>query len=176
MSTTPEEEVDVLVIGSGASGAPLTSMLVNAGRQVLVVEKGPLLRSHLEHLADSLETRHVREPLAAPERPTSGADLEVGMVHRCGKDPRSSTMRHPPTWGERAARWVRRPRSAVSSCGRRSSRSDWRWNRSDDRRRNVERRAGCGASCWPAAVAPVTASGGAGGDRTHDPGIMSPLL
>ena len=45
MNATAEEEVDVLVIGSGAGGAPLTSMLVNAGRQVLVMEKGPLLRT-----------------------------------------------------------------------------------------------------------------------------------
>ena len=46
--TTPEEEVDVLVIGSGAGGAPLTSTLVNAGRQVLVLEKGPLLRTQYQ--------------------------------------------------------------------------------------------------------------------------------
>jgi choline dehydrogenase-like flavoprotein len=46
--TTPEEEVDVLVIGSGAGGAPLTSTLVQAGRQVLVMEKGPLLRTQYQ--------------------------------------------------------------------------------------------------------------------------------
>jgi choline dehydrogenase-like flavoprotein len=48
MNMTAEEEVDVLVIGSGAGGAPLTSTLVNAGRQVLVMEKGPLLRGQYQ--------------------------------------------------------------------------------------------------------------------------------
>jgi choline dehydrogenase-like flavoprotein len=43
-----EEEVDVVVIGSGAGGAPLTSTLVQAGRQVLVLEKGPLLRTQAQ--------------------------------------------------------------------------------------------------------------------------------
>jgi choline dehydrogenase-like flavoprotein len=40
-----DEHVEFLVIGSGAGGAPLTSTLVRAGRQVLVLEKGPLLRT-----------------------------------------------------------------------------------------------------------------------------------
>ena len=40
-----EEEVDVLVIGSGAGGAPLCSTLVKAGHQVLMLEKGPMLRT-----------------------------------------------------------------------------------------------------------------------------------
>lgn len=40
-----EEEVEVLVIGSGAGGAPLANTLVKAGKQVLMLEKGPLLRT-----------------------------------------------------------------------------------------------------------------------------------
>jgi choline dehydrogenase-like flavoprotein len=43
-----EEEVDVVVIGSGGGGAPLTATLINAGRQVLVLEKGPLLRAQYQ--------------------------------------------------------------------------------------------------------------------------------
>jgi choline dehydrogenase-like flavoprotein len=43
-----EEQVDVVVIGSGGGGAPLTSTLVGAGRQVLVLEKGPLLRTQYQ--------------------------------------------------------------------------------------------------------------------------------
>ena len=39
------EEFDVVVIGSGAGGAPLTHALVEGGHQVLVLEKGPLLRT-----------------------------------------------------------------------------------------------------------------------------------
>ena len=40
-----DEEVEVLVIGSGAGGAPLANTLVKAGHQVLMLEKGPLLRT-----------------------------------------------------------------------------------------------------------------------------------
>jgi choline dehydrogenase-like flavoprotein len=40
-----EERVEVVVIGSGAGGAPLTHTLVQAGHQVLILEKGPLLRT-----------------------------------------------------------------------------------------------------------------------------------
>jgi choline dehydrogenase-like flavoprotein len=43
-----EEQVEFLVIGSGAGGAPLTHTLVGAGRQVLVLEKGPLLRTQYQ--------------------------------------------------------------------------------------------------------------------------------
>ena len=40
-----EEEVEVLVIGSGAGGAPLANTLVKGGKQVLMLEKGPLMRT-----------------------------------------------------------------------------------------------------------------------------------
>ena len=40
-----EEAVEVLVIGSGAGGAPLANTLVKGGHQVLMLEKGPLLRT-----------------------------------------------------------------------------------------------------------------------------------
>lgn len=40
-----QEHVEFVVIGSGAGGAPLTRTLVRSGRQVLVLEKGPLLRT-----------------------------------------------------------------------------------------------------------------------------------
>ncbi|MEY2441790.1 MAG: hypothetical protein QOJ46_1216, partial [bacterium] len=43
-----DEEVEVLVIGSGAGGSPLTNTLVKAGRQVLLIEKGPLMRTQLQ--------------------------------------------------------------------------------------------------------------------------------
>lgn len=40
-----DETVDVVVIGSGAGGAPLAYTLVKGGHRVLVLEKGPLLRT-----------------------------------------------------------------------------------------------------------------------------------
>jgi choline dehydrogenase-like flavoprotein len=43
-----EEHVEFLVIGSGAGGAFLTQALVTAGRQVLMLEKGPLLRTQYQ--------------------------------------------------------------------------------------------------------------------------------
>ncbi|MBO3752409.1 GMC family oxidoreductase [Streptosporangiaceae bacterium NEAU-GS5] len=41
----PEEEAEVVVIGSGAGGAPLAHALVRAGHRVVMLEKGPLLRT-----------------------------------------------------------------------------------------------------------------------------------
>lgn len=40
-----EEEVEILVIGSGAGGSPLAHTLVKGAHQVLMLEKGPLLRT-----------------------------------------------------------------------------------------------------------------------------------
>lgn len=37
-----EEEFDVIIIGSGAGGAPVAHTLVNAGKSVLILEKGPM--------------------------------------------------------------------------------------------------------------------------------------
>jgi choline dehydrogenase-like flavoprotein len=36
-------DYDVVVIGSGAGGAPVANAMVRAGKSVLVLEKGPLL-------------------------------------------------------------------------------------------------------------------------------------
>lgn len=40
-----EQLFDAIVIGSGAGGAPIANILAKAGRSVLVIEKGPLLRT-----------------------------------------------------------------------------------------------------------------------------------
>jgi choline dehydrogenase-like flavoprotein len=39
------DQFDVVIIGSGAGGAPIAHTLARAGREVLVIEKGPLLRT-----------------------------------------------------------------------------------------------------------------------------------
>nr|WP_313775795.1 GMC family oxidoreductase [Mycobacterium sp.] len=43
------ENFDVVIIGSGAGGAPIAHKLARAGKSVLVLEKGPLLRTQDEH-------------------------------------------------------------------------------------------------------------------------------
>jgi choline dehydrogenase-like flavoprotein len=35
---------DAVIIGSGAGGAPIANVLVKAGKSVLILEKGPLLK------------------------------------------------------------------------------------------------------------------------------------
>lgn len=43
------ENFDVVIIGSGAGGAPIARQLARAGHSVLVLDKGPLLRTQDEH-------------------------------------------------------------------------------------------------------------------------------
>ena len=43
------ESFDVVIIGSGAGGAPIAHTLARAGKSVLVLDKGPLLRTQEEH-------------------------------------------------------------------------------------------------------------------------------
>ncbi len=43
-----KESYDVVVIGSGAGGAPIAYELARAGKSVLVLEKGPLMRTQDE--------------------------------------------------------------------------------------------------------------------------------
>ncbi|MEC4017868.1 GMC family oxidoreductase [Streptomyces sp. H27-D2] len=46
--TPADEQAEIVVIGSGAGGAPLAHTLVRAGHQVVMLEKGPLLRTQTQ--------------------------------------------------------------------------------------------------------------------------------
>lgn len=69
MSEPVRDRYDVVIIGSGAGGAPIAAELAAAGRSVLVLEKGPLLRTQGERGPDSLSD-FKRDELfnAGPER------------------------------------------------------------------------------------------------------------
>ncbi len=43
------DNFDIVIIGSGAGGAPIAARLARAGHSVLVLDKGPLLRTQEEH-------------------------------------------------------------------------------------------------------------------------------
>src|SRR5262245_52695422 len=43
-----ETRFDIVIIGSGAGGAPIANVLARAGKSVLVLDKGPLLRPHYQ--------------------------------------------------------------------------------------------------------------------------------
>src|SRR5947209_5784924 len=43
-----QNQFDVVIIGSGAGGAPIAHILAKAGKSVLVLEKGPLLRTQYQ--------------------------------------------------------------------------------------------------------------------------------
>ncbi|MFI9201184.1 GMC oxidoreductase [Streptomyces sp. NPDC053048] len=46
--TGPVETAEIVVIGSGAGGAPVAHTLVRAGHRVVMLEKGPLLRTQVQ--------------------------------------------------------------------------------------------------------------------------------
>ena len=63
------EEFDVVIIGSGAGGSPIAYELARAGKSVLILEKGPLLRTQGEQSENSLSDFKRDEMFnAGPER------------------------------------------------------------------------------------------------------------
>src|SRR5437899_11604070 len=45
----PPSQFDVVIIGSGAGGAPIAHTLAQAGKSVLVMEKGPLFKPQYQN-------------------------------------------------------------------------------------------------------------------------------
>src|SRR3954452_25320024 len=43
-----QTKFDVVIIGSGAGGAPIANILAKAGKSVLVLEKGPMFRPYYQ--------------------------------------------------------------------------------------------------------------------------------
>src|SRR5205809_540492 len=44
-----QSQFDAVIVGSGAGGAPIAHTLARAGKSVLVLEKGPLLRPQYQN-------------------------------------------------------------------------------------------------------------------------------
>lgn len=73
----PRTEFDVIVIGSGAGGAPIAYEMARQRRSVLVLEKGPLLRSQDEVPDRPLPSDFKRDELFATG-PARRLTLDVG--------------------------------------------------------------------------------------------------
>ncbi|WP_139812060.1 FAD-binding protein [Ensifer aridi] len=80
-------EYDVLIIGSGGGGAPIAHTLVNAGKKVLVIEKGPLFRTQRDdpmglsdYKRDELISDGPEKILTIPELDNTGASFFTSHV------------------------------------------------------------------------------------------------
>lgn len=73
----PRNEFDVIVVGSGAGGAPIAYEMARKRRHVLVLEKGPLLRPQDEVPGRSLPSDFKRDELFATG-PARRLTIDVG--------------------------------------------------------------------------------------------------
>ncbi len=63
-----QDRFDVVIIGSGAGGAPIANRLVLKGKSVLVLEKGPLLRPHYQLPSQRSDFRRDEVYSSGPEK------------------------------------------------------------------------------------------------------------
>src|SRR5437667_3241562 len=81
------DRFDVIIIGSGAGGAPIAHTLVNAGKSVLVIEKGPLYRPQADdpfglsdYKRDELISDGPEKILTVPRLANTGASFYTSHV------------------------------------------------------------------------------------------------
>ena len=81
------DHFDVIIIGSGAGGAPIAHTLVNAGKSVLVIEKGPLYRPQADdpfglsdYKRDELISDGPEKRLTIPGLANTGASFYTSHV------------------------------------------------------------------------------------------------
>jgi choline dehydrogenase-like flavoprotein len=80
-----KEMFDLVVVGSGAGGSPIANRFVKAGKSVLVIEKGPLLRPaepgrRSEFRRDEVYSSGAEKVLAIPGLANSGASYYCSHV------------------------------------------------------------------------------------------------
>jgi choline dehydrogenase-like flavoprotein len=85
MATTPD--FDVVIIGSGGGGAPIAHTLVGAGKNVLVIEKGPLFRTQSDdplglsdYKRDELTSDGPEKILTIPNLANTGASFYTSHI------------------------------------------------------------------------------------------------
>ena len=81
------DRFDVIIIGSGAGGAPIAHTLVNAGKSVLVIEKGPFYRPQADdpfglsdYKRDELISDGPEKRLTIPGLANTGASFYTSHV------------------------------------------------------------------------------------------------
>lgn len=89
-ATAGTDPVDVVVIGSGAGGAPLAARLAQAGVSVIVLEAGRAIQPH-DHVADELAA----DIYWMEERLSGGADATAFGANNSGMGVGGSTLH----WG-----------------------------------------------------------------------------
>ena len=89
---------DVVIIGSGAGGAPIARELARAGKSVLVLEKGPLLRPQYlspDRLSDFKRDELFAtgaERLAAPRASKNQGAVVLHEPHRARLERRAAHL------------------------------------------------------------------------------------
>lgn len=83
----PPDQFDAIIIGSGAGGAPIAYTLVNAGKSVLVIEKGPFYRPQADdpfglsdYKRDELISDGPEKRLMIPDLANTGASFYTSHV------------------------------------------------------------------------------------------------
>ena len=80
-----QDEFDVVIIGSGAGGAPVAHILAKAGKSVLILEKGPMFQP--QYLSANGRSDFKRDELISDgaekrlQLPVSNRDQPHRVIH-----------------------------------------------------------------------------------------------